>query len=107
QPRAALGRAYFELGDLTRAISKAPETVAVHRKALAVRRDLAARPEAEAEAVLDVVRSLLAVGVCLGSTGADASELASYEEALGLAEGLITGGRGGDEARFEVAMCLD
>jgi tetratricopeptide (TPR) repeat protein len=105
--RAALGRAYFELGDLTGEIGKAPEAVTVHHKAMAVRRELASRPGAEAEAVLDVVRSLLAVGRWLGSTGADAAELASYEEALGLAEGLITAGRGGDEARFEVAMCLD
>jgi serine/threonine-protein kinase len=105
--RAALGRAYFELGDLTGAIGKAPEAVAVHRKALAVRRELAASPGAEAEAVLDVVRSLLALGVWSGSTGNDAAELASYQEALGLAEGLITAGRGGDEARFEMAMCLD
>jgi serine/threonine-protein kinase len=106
QSRAELGRAYFELGDLTIAIGKAPDAVAVHRKALAVRRDLAARPGADGEAVLDVVRSLLAFGNCLGSTGADAAERASYEEALWLAEGLIAAG-GGDEARFEMSLCLD
>src|SRR5262249_30887947 len=107
QSRAALGRAYSELGDLTRAIGKAPEAVAVHRKALAGGRELAARPGAEAAAGLEVVRSLLALGSSLGSTGADAAELASYEEALGLVEGLITAGRGGDEARFEMATCFD
>jgi serine/threonine-protein kinase len=107
QSRAALGRAYAELGDLTQAIGKAPEAVEMHRKALAVRRELAAGPGAEAEAVLDVVRSLLVLGVSLGSTGADAVELALDEEALGLAEGLITAGRGGDEARYEMSLCLD
>ena len=56
--RAALGRAYYELGELTDKIGNKPEALAVHRKALAVRRELAQRPGADAEAVLDVVRSL-------------------------------------------------
>ena len=39
--RAALGRAYFELGELTDKIGNKPEALAVHRKGLAVRRELA------------------------------------------------------------------
>jgi eukaryotic-like serine/threonine-protein kinase len=67
--RAALGRAYFELGDLTRKIGNMAEALAVHRKALAVRRELAAQPSADGGSVLDVARSLLEVGVDLAETG--------------------------------------
>jgi tetratricopeptide (TPR) repeat protein len=107
QSRAALGRAYSELGDLTAQVGKTQDAVAVHRKALAVRRELAANPGADADAVLDVVRSLLALGVWLGSTGDVAEQVASYQEALGLADGLVSAGRGGDDARFELSKCLD
>ena len=60
--RAALGRAYYELGELTGEIGNRAEALAVHRKALAVRRELAGRPGADDAAVLDVVRSLYAFG---------------------------------------------
>ncbi len=40
--RAALGKAYDELGELTGKIGNKPEALAVHLKALAVRRELAA-----------------------------------------------------------------
>ena len=48
QSRAALGRAYFELGELTAQIGNQAEALAVHRKGLAVRRELAGRPGADA-----------------------------------------------------------
>ncbi len=107
QSRAALGRAYFELGELTSKIGTSAEALAVHRKGLAVRRELAERPGADGEAVLDVVRSLLAEGVSLKLTGDDPGALASYKEALERAEGLVAAGRGADEARFELAECLE
>jgi serine/threonine-protein kinase len=106
QSRAALGRAYFELGELTGAIGKAPEALATLRKALAVRRELSASSESDVETVLNVVRTLRAIGVWLGDTSAEAEKFASYQEALGLAEGLVSAGRGGDDARFELAECL-
>ena len=40
--RAILAQSYFELGDLTEKIGIKPEALAVHRKALAIRRELAA-----------------------------------------------------------------
>src|SRR5262249_13356724 len=52
--RAALGRAYFELGKVTGEIGNTAEALAVHGKGLAVRRELAREPEAGAEAVLDL-----------------------------------------------------
>ncbi len=42
--RRALGRAYDELGELTDKIGSKPEALAVHGKALAVRRELAEAP---------------------------------------------------------------
>jgi serine/threonine-protein kinase len=104
--RAALGRAYFELGELTNEIGTNPDAAAVHRKALAVRRELAGRPGADAEAVLDVVRSLNALGVAVDETSDRAGAYATYREAVELAEGIAASGRGGDEARFVLAQSL-
>jgi serine/threonine-protein kinase len=86
--RAALGRAYDELGELTDKIGSKPEALAAHQKALAVRRELADAPEADAATQADVARSLLAIGWLQQRTGDVASALASYEEALRLAEAL-------------------
>jgi serine/threonine-protein kinase len=104
--REALGRAYFELAGLTREIGKGPEAVAVHRKGLAVRRELAGRREADGATELDVVRSLIGLSGSLSMIGDDAGQRASYEEALRLAEGLVASGRGADEARSVLADCL-
>ena len=93
--RAALGKAYDELGELTGKIGNKPEALAVHLKALAVRRELAAAagagPTAQPgwrEARLDVARSLIATGKLREETGDTPGALASYEEARALAEGL-------------------
>ena len=103
--RSALGRAYFELAVLTRQIGTYDEALAIHRKALAVRRELAGRPGADPEAELDVVRSLLDMGFT--QWGSDKSgALASCEKASRLAESLVAAGRGGDEARALLAQCL-
>jgi serine/threonine-protein kinase len=104
--RAALGRAYFELGDLTFQIGSNADAAAVHRKALAVRRELAGRPGADAEAVLDVARTLDALGDVFSQVGDGAGEKAAYQEAVELAEGLAASGRGGDDARFVLAKSL-
>jgi serine/threonine-protein kinase len=82
--RAALARAYGELAELTEKIGSKPEAVAVHRKALAVRRELAADPKADAQARADVARSLIAVGWLQEQTGDVAGALALYQEALGV-----------------------
>ena len=42
--RAILAQSYFELGELTEKIGIKPEALAVHRKALAIRRELAVGP---------------------------------------------------------------
>jgi eukaryotic-like serine/threonine-protein kinase len=101
--RAALGKAYAELGELTAKIGNQPEALAVHLKALAVRRELAsaagagytARPEWR-EARLDVARSLFATGVLRQETGDTPGALASFEEARSQAEGLDAPGHADD-----------
>jgi serine/threonine-protein kinase len=84
----ALGRAYDALGELTDNIGSKPQALAVHRRALAVRRELAGAPETDAATQADVARSLLAIGSIQYWTGDMSGALESYEETLGLAERL-------------------
>jgi eukaryotic-like serine/threonine-protein kinase len=107
QSRAALGRAYYELAKLTAVVGDRPGGVSVHRKGLAVRRELAASPGAGAEAAVDVASSLYYLGVTLSEIGDTAGSKASAGEALELAEGLVAAGRGGDEARALLAESLN
>jgi serine/threonine protein kinase/tetratricopeptide (TPR) repeat protein len=86
--RKALAAAYFELAELTDRIGDKKEALAVHRKALALRRELAAVPNADVETRLDVARSLEKVGQLLGATGDHAGALAAFEEERNLAERL-------------------
>jgi serine/threonine-protein kinase len=105
--RSALGRAYFELAALTRQIGTKDEALAIHRKALALRRELAARLDAAPGAVLDVVRSLLDMAVAMDDGGDTAGAQAALAEARRLAEGLVAADRGGDEARVLLAKALN
>jgi len=98
ESRAALGRAYDELGELTGKIGEQPAALAVHRKALAVRRALAAEPGADAGTKLDVVRRLIAAGLLQESPRDMAGALESYSEARALAAA-EAGGREADQAR--------
>lgn len=56
--RKALAAGYFQLAALTAKIGDPREAVGVHRKALAIRRELAAEPGADLETRLDVARNL-------------------------------------------------
>ena len=92
ESRAALGKAYDELGALTEKIGDQAAALAVQRKALAVRRSLASEAGADAETRLDVARSLDAAGWLQRSTGDMAGAQASFEEARRLAEEAETKG---------------
>jgi serine/threonine protein kinase len=96
--RRALGSAYYELGKLTDKIGSKARALEVHRQGLAVRRELASRPGADAEDRLDVARSLLAVAWLQHTTGDSPGALASYEEARGWAEGAAAPGAPPDQA---------
>jgi serine/threonine-protein kinase len=88
QSRAAMGKAYAELGELTDNIGSKPEALALHRMALAVRRELADAPEADAQTKADVARSLIAVGWLQERIGDASGALVSYDGARRLAEDL-------------------
>jgi serine/threonine-protein kinase len=87
--RRALGKAYHELGLLTERIGSKEEALKVHRQALAIRSELAARPGADTEAGLDVARSLRMVGRLQSATGDYTGALATYQEARRVAEDLV------------------
>jgi tetratricopeptide (TPR) repeat protein len=78
--RKALAAAYFQLAELTDKIGTKPEALAVHRKALAVRRELAAAEGADVETRLDVARSLRAEGALLYYTGDPTGARRAWEE---------------------------
>jgi len=101
ESRAALGKAYYELGDLTERIGDQTAALAVHRKALAVRRALASAPGADAGTKLEVARSLNEVGWLQRSTGDMAGARASYEEAR-----LLSGRLAATDAAAEAARAV-
>jgi tetratricopeptide (TPR) repeat protein/tRNA A-37 threonylcarbamoyl transferase component Bud32 len=86
--RQALASAYFQLGELTDKIGTNPEALAVHRKALAVRRELASAKGADVETRLDVARSLRAEGILLYHTGDPTGALRAWEEQRDIATAL-------------------
>jgi serine/threonine protein kinase/tetratricopeptide (TPR) repeat protein len=86
--RKALAAGYFQLGELTDKIGSKPEALAVHRKALAVRRELAAAERADVETRLDLAHSLDKVAQLLRATGDNAGALAAFQEQRDLAERL-------------------
>src|SRR5262249_31322054 len=67
--RAPLAGGYFSLAELTAKIGDKKEALALYRKALAIRRELAAEPGAGAEARLAVADTLRRVGRMLADTG--------------------------------------
>jgi serine/threonine protein kinase/tetratricopeptide (TPR) repeat protein len=76
----ALAAAYFQLGKLTDRIGSRVEALAVHRKALALRRELAAAEGADVENRLGVARSLRAEGLLLFEMGDSTGALRAHEE---------------------------
>jgi eukaryotic-like serine/threonine-protein kinase len=86
--RKMLAAGYFQLAELTEKIGSQPEALAVHRKSLALRRDLAAAAGADVETRLDVARSLGSVGELLRATGDSAAALAALDEQRNLSERL-------------------
>ena len=82
--RNAMGNAYFELGALTSKIGDKPAALTAHKKALAIRRDLATEYISDASTRGNLARSLLAVGALLGAIGDSSEALACLEEARAL-----------------------
>ena len=97
--RAILAQSYFELGDLTDKIGIKSEALAVHKKALAIRRELASGADVDSNAKLNLSRSLNATGWLCATTGDNAGALSSCEEALALSGPLAEGPGATDAAR--------
>ena len=102
--RRTMGNAYFELGGLIAAIGDKPAALAVHHKALAVRRDLASEPAANDLARGDVAKSLYAIASLLRETGKMNEALTLAEEARDLLEGMPVVGPGTDGRRDLLGM---
>jgi serine/threonine-protein kinase len=62
QARTMLAQSYEELGRLIADIGRMPDALAAHEKALAIRRQLNASPDAGPDAARDLARSLIDVG---------------------------------------------
>jgi tetratricopeptide (TPR) repeat protein/tRNA A-37 threonylcarbamoyl transferase component Bud32 len=77
--RKALAAAYFQLGGLTFKIGDTKDALAVHRKALALRRELARAEGADAETRVDLARSLGAEAMLLYFTGDPKGALQAVE----------------------------
>jgi serine/threonine protein kinase/tetratricopeptide (TPR) repeat protein len=88
--RKALAASYFQLAELTAKIGDKKEALAVHRKALAARRELAAAPGADVETRLEVASSLSKMGWLLQTMGNTAEARVAHEEQRDLAERLKT-----------------
>jgi serine/threonine protein kinase/tetratricopeptide (TPR) repeat protein len=86
--RRLLADGYFQLGELTEKIGSQPQALAVHRQALAMRRELAAPADTNVETRLDVARSLWKVGRLLDATGDKSGAMAAFEEQRELSERL-------------------
>ncbi len=86
--RKARAAAYFQLAGLTGDIGSIPEALAMHRKVLAIRRELAAVKGAEVETRLNVARSLLALGSLLHRSGDNNEALSAVREQRGLVAAL-------------------
>ena len=105
--RAALATAYEDLGDITREIGNKPDTLALQRKAVAIRRELASRPGAEIDDRIGLARGLSAFSITLSDIG-DASETsAARAEALSVAEAANAAGPASTEGRLVLAQALN
>ncbi len=97
--RAMLAQSYYELGDLTEQIGSPTEALTIHRKALALRRELSASPGGDAEIGLDLTRSLIAVGLLVEATSDIRAALEAFRQAQRLAGSLAAHPRLVGEAR--------
>jgi tetratricopeptide (TPR) repeat protein len=86
--RKALADGYFQLAELTYKVGSWTEALALHRKALAIRRELAAASPTDVGTRLDVIRSLWKMGAVSGAMSDYAEALAAYHEGRDLAEWL-------------------
>jgi tetratricopeptide (TPR) repeat protein len=86
--RRLLAEGYFQLAQITAQVGSRTEALAVHQKALAIRRELAAAADADVETRLDVARSVGSVGAILFFSGDAEAALACFMEQQSVAAAL-------------------
>ncbi len=86
--RMGLGRAYREVGDLTRQLDSTKDALAMHQRALALFEDLAREAPADAQRRREVERSSLAIAMLLSSLGEMSEALAAAGRARAIAQDL-------------------
>ena len=100
--RRALLQANFEAAALTAKVGRKEDALTAHRAVLVARESLAAEPGADAQARVDVGRSMMAVAMLLAATGQTADALAEYRRSESLLAGLAGTEPG---ARAALAAC--
>ena len=86
--RLALGRAYYEVGDLTTELDSKKDALAMHQRALALFEELAREAPADTELRGEVERSDAAIALLLSSLGQKADALATAGRARAIAQDL-------------------
>jgi tetratricopeptide (TPR) repeat protein len=86
--RAALGRAYDKLGELTIDIGNFKNALAVYQQAIDVRRRLARESADDERTRLDLARNLQSAGFLLEGMSEQRQAMALYEESLAIAKAL-------------------
>jgi eukaryotic-like serine/threonine-protein kinase len=97
--KAVLAESYTDLGKLIDEIGQKPEALEAYRKAMAIRRELAAAAGSGPAARVELARSLNGLGEEAFQLADHAGALAAHEEARSLAEPLATGPAASIEAR--------
>ena len=103
---AGLAGAYEALGVITADISKWSDALAVRKKALAIRRELATKPGAGTEDLLSLAKCLSGFAESLGSLGDVDGAFAARREALLVAESANAKGLGSANHRLVLAKAL-
>ena len=88
ESRAALGRAYEELGELMINIGNSKEALATFQKVIEVRRTLSQELPADDRIKLDLARNLRTSGYLLEGISDRPAALAAYEKSLAIVKGL-------------------
>ncbi|MFI5455097.1 MAG: protein kinase [Isosphaerales bacterium] len=104
--RLGLGRAYYEVGELTSQLDSMKDALAMYYRALALFEDLASEAPADAKLRREIERSYSAIALRLSSLGQKAAALVATERACAIAQDLAAAdpadiGRRSELARAE------
>ncbi len=101
--RLALGRAYYEVGNLTKALDSMNDALAMHQRAMGLFEVLSSEAPADNELRGEVERSYAAIALVLSSLGRKADALAATGRARAIAQDLAASDPADIERRHELA----